>query len=93
MSNTLIVYYSHSGNTRKMAKIITEQLHADCLEIIPQKSYPQAYNAVVNQAKHEISQNYQPDIKDIQIDLNMSLIHILRCRRTLWCRSRWSQYH
>ena len=22
MSNTLIVYYSHSGNTRKMAKII-----------------------------------------------------------------------
>ncbi len=70
MSNTLIVYYSHSGNTRKMAKIITEQLHADCLEIIPQKSYPQAYNAVVNQAKHEISQNYQPDIKDIQIDLN-----------------------
>ena len=70
MSNTLIVYYSNSGNTRKMAKIITEQLHADCLEIIPQKPYPQAYNAVVNQAKHEISQNYQPDIKDIQIDLN-----------------------
>lgn len=70
MSNTLIVYYSHSGNTRKMAKIIAEQLHADCLEIIPQKPYPQAYNAVVNQAKHEISQNYQPDIKDIQIDLN-----------------------
>ena len=34
-----------------MAKIIAEQLHADCLEIIPQKSYPQAYNAVVNQAK------------------------------------------
>lgn len=59
MSNTLIVYYSHSGNTRKMAKIIAEQLHADCLEIIPQKPYPQAYNAVVNQAK-----------KDIQIDLN-----------------------
>lgn len=49
MSNTLIVYYSHSGNTRKMAKIIAEQLHADCLEIIPQKPYPQAYNAVVNQ--------------------------------------------
>ena len=70
MSNTLIVYYSHSGNTRKMAKIIAEQLHADCLEIISQKPYPQAYNAVVNQAKHEISQNYQPDIKDIQIDLN-----------------------
>jgi flavodoxin len=70
MSNTLIVYYSHSGNTRKMAKIIAEQLHADCLEIIPHKPYPQAYNAVVNQAKHEISQNYQPDIKDIQIDLN-----------------------
>ena len=65
MSNTLIVYYSHSGNTRKMAKIIAEQFHADCLEIIPQKPYPQAYNAVVNQAKHEISQNYQPDIKDI----------------------------
>ncbi|WP_423794080.1 flavodoxin, partial [Megamonas funiformis] len=47
ISNTLIVYYSHSGNTRKMAKIIAEQLHADCLEIIPQKPYPQAYNAVV----------------------------------------------
>lgn len=40
MSNTLIVYYSHSGNTRKMAKIIAEQLHADCLEIIPQNLIP-----------------------------------------------------
>lgn len=70
MSNTLIVYYSHSGNTRKLANLIAQQINADCLEIIPKKPYPNDYTSVVNQAKHEISQNYQPDIKDIQIDLN-----------------------
>lgn len=70
MSNTLIVYYSHSGNTRKLANLIAQQIDADCLEIIPEKPYPNDYTSVVNQAKQEISRNFRPTLKNAQINLN-----------------------
>lgn len=70
MSNTLIVYYSHSGNTRKLANLIAQQIDADCLEIIPEKPYPNDYTSVVNQAKQEISRNFRPALKNAQINLN-----------------------
>lgn len=70
MSNILIVYYSHSGNTRKLANLIAQQIDADCLEIIPEKPYPNDYTSVVNQAKQEISRNFRPALKNAQINLN-----------------------
>lgn len=63
MTKTLVVYYTHSQNTAKMAKIIAEVANADLVEIIPENAYPQNYNAVVNLAKQEISQNFRPKIK------------------------------
>lgn len=69
MSKTLVVYYSHSGNTRQLANTIAQQLHTDCLEIIPQQPYPTSYNAVVKQAKQEIARNFKPALLDINFDL------------------------
>lgn len=69
MSKILVVYYSHSGNTRQLANTIAQQLHADCLEIIPQQPYPTSYNAVVKQAKQEIARNFKPALLDINFDL------------------------
>ncbi len=65
MSKIVVVYYSHSGNTRGLAKLIASKTNADCLEIIPQNEYPNDYNSVVAQAKQEISRNYRPAIKNI----------------------------
>lgn len=63
MAKILVVYYTHSQNTAKLAKIIAEVTNADLVEIIPQNAYPENYNAVVKLAKQEISQNFRPKIK------------------------------
>lgn len=58
----LVVYFSHSGNTRVVAEQIARAAGADILEIVPENPYPTAYNAVVDQAKKEIEAGYRPAI-------------------------------
>ena len=50
----LVVYYSHSGNTRGVAQALAGLTGAGLLELQPARPYPAAYNAVVEQAKREI---------------------------------------
>lgn len=59
----LVVYFSHSGNTRSLAKQIAEAAGADIFEVVPVKAYPEEYGAVVEQAKREIEAGYRPAIK------------------------------
>jgi len=49
MSHILIIYYSWSGNTRKIARIIQKEVGGDMVEIIPENPYPSSYNATVEQ--------------------------------------------
>lgn len=63
MSHILIIYYSWSGNTRKIARIIQKEVGGDMVEIIPENPYPSSYNATVEQAKKEIKMDYKPPIK------------------------------
>jgi len=62
-SSILIVYYSHSGNTEKIANFIGRQTGGDMLPIQPEEAYPISYNAVVEQAKKEIQAGYHPAVK------------------------------
>lgn len=61
----LIVYYSYSGNTRKVAKLLAERLHAESAEIETATAYPSAYDAVVKQGKDEIRRGYLPELKPL----------------------------
>lgn len=61
----LTVYYSHSGNTRALAKIIQQQAGGDLLEILPVTPYPRDYNAVVNQAQQELHSGYRPPLQTL----------------------------
>lgn len=61
--NSLIVYYSHSGNTRKLAKLIAEETGGTLCELVPEKFYPDDYNTVVEQAKKEIQAGFKPELK------------------------------
>jgi flavodoxin len=63
MTNILVVYYSHSGTTRKVAEAIRQQADGTLLEIEPEVPYPTPYNTVVEQAKKEIKVGYKPAIK------------------------------
>ena len=59
----LVVYFSHSGNTRKLAEQIHKQVGGDILEIVPVAPYPAEYQATVDQAKREQQENARPAVK------------------------------
>ncbi|MCL2144587.1 MAG: NAD(P)H-dependent oxidoreductase [Endomicrobia bacterium] len=60
----LVVYYSWSGNTAELAKIIQKATGGDIFEIQTVKPYPKEYKAATEQAKKEINDGYKPAIKE-----------------------------
>lgn len=67
--HALVVYYSRTGNTERMAEIIHRQVGGEMHRIIPAESYPQDYNAVVNQAGREIREGYLPALSGVFEDI------------------------
>jgi flavodoxin len=63
MKKVLVVYFSHSGNTRKAANQIQKSVSGDIFEIQPVNPYPDDYNTVVEQAKRELNADYRPLLK------------------------------
>lgn len=70
MKKILIVYYSHSENTQKIAKLIQEEAKGTLAEIRPLNPYPISYNEVVDQAKKEISKGFMPEIEKLNMDIS-----------------------
>jgi flavodoxin len=56
----IVVYFSRSGNTRRIAALIHQEIGGTIHEIQPEVPYPNSYNAVVDQAKKEIEAGYKP---------------------------------
>lgn len=67
---SLIVYYSHSGTTRRLAELIARETGGDLLELVPETAYPQDYNTVVAQAKRELQSGHRPALKTALPDLS-----------------------
>ncbi len=65
----LILYYSYGGNTRKIAKLIQNEIGADIAEIETVIQYTGAYDDVVEQGQQEVNSGFMPEIKDINVDL------------------------
>ena len=49
MSDTLIIYYSFSGNSKKVAEYVKNKLDADTLELEPAIPFSDDYDQVVNE--------------------------------------------
>lgn len=60
----LVVYFSHSGNTREIANQIYEKVGGDTFEIKTVNSYSSDYDTVVAQAKQEQQSGYKPELKE-----------------------------
>lgn len=58
----LILYFSHSGNTRKVAEQIHRSIGGDIIELQTVSPYPGEYNAVVAQAQKERQNGARPQI-------------------------------
>lgn len=63
--NTLVVYFSWSGNTEEMAAYIAEQTGGDLYEITPQTPYPEDYNETAEIAEKERDENARPAMADL----------------------------
>ena len=61
----LILYFSHSGNTRPLAEYIHSKIGGDILELKTVSPYPSDYDAVVEQAQQEQRRNARPDISTV----------------------------
>jgi len=66
----LIVFFSHYGNTQRIAEFIQEATGGVLFRIETEKPYPDSYNAVVDQAKHEIHEGFKPRINSSPVDLD-----------------------
>lgn len=62
-NRVLIVYYTHSGNTEKIAELIQKKTGGDILKLEPEKKYPTSYVLVVAQVKLEIVKGFSPELK------------------------------
>lgn len=58
----LILYFSHTGNTRTIAGYIHEATESDIMEIQTVEKYTEDYNTLLAQARQEVAGNYSPAI-------------------------------
>lgn len=59
----VIVYFSYTGNTRKLANQIHECVGGDIIEIKPVSPYSADYNKIEDQVLKEQQENYMPEIQ------------------------------
>lgn len=59
----LVAYFSHSGNTREIARQIHERVGGDLFEVATVDAYPADYEAVVAQARREQSAGHRPTLR------------------------------
>lgn len=65
---SLVLFYSWSGNTRRIARIIAEKTGADLRELRPEADYPQNYDEVLSQAKEQIQRKQYPLLRPMDMD-------------------------
>ena len=60
LKQVLIVSYSYTGNTHKIAQEIQKLTGGDLCEIYPWQPYPMAFPELLAQVKREIAAGYRP---------------------------------
>ncbi len=69
-SKVLIVFYSLTGNTKRIAEKIREKTGGDLFEIETVSTYPAEYSALTEEAKRELQAGDLPALKKSPPDLS-----------------------
>ena len=69
MSKKLIVYFTYTNNTKKIAEHIKEKLNCDILEIKTVVPYSDDYDSVVNDQQNSEGSSFLPEIQEINLNL------------------------
>ena len=65
----LVVYFSETGNTQKLAKLISDEVGGDFRRIETVKSYPTG-EALFDYTKNERDNDERPELKDLDINID-----------------------
>lgn len=69
MTNSLVIYYSFTGNAKKIANYVKEKKNADILELEPKTPFSSSYDEVVDEwQNNDIKRDVE--IKDVNVDLS-----------------------
>lgn len=69
MNQALIVYYSWSDTTHRVAEMIQKLTGAGALRLIPMHAYPTDYMACVEQSKRELAEKAAPELLPFTQDI------------------------
>ena len=65
----LIILFSHSGNTRKIAEMVNEYIAAEVVNIETVVPYPKGFQAAIEEMSRQNKGKILPDFKKINIDM------------------------
>lgn len=68
--NTLVVYFSRTGNTADVAETVAELTGGRLFELVPETPYPDDYNACLEQARQELRDDTRPALVNDVGDLD-----------------------
>lgn len=68
-SRVLVVYFSHGGNTQKLAKEVSDQVGGDFRRIETVEPYPEG-DELYDYTKLQQDNDERPEIKDLNIDMS-----------------------
>ena len=66
----LIVYYSYTGNTKKVAEEIAKKVNGTLCPLTLKEDYTMDYDALVNEMESSNNENNQPELKDLNVSLD-----------------------
>lgn len=69
-ADSLIIYFSRSGNTENLVKMICNEMNADMLELTLSNPYPEDYDKTVERANEERDSGDFPEINTDIPDLS-----------------------
>lgn len=66
----LVLYYSQTGTTEKVAQALQSSLGADIEEIVPAESYGTDYQATIKRGRKELEEGILPELQPLKSDIS-----------------------